>query len=160
MKTTAQIAVCREPGTDDLPLPDYATAGAAGMDLRAAVPADYPVILQPGQRALIPTGLRFAIPDGFEAQIRPRSGLALKFGIGMVNAPGTIDSDYRGPVGVLLINFGDAPFTISRGDRIAQIVFAPVARAEWIEMEALAATERGDGGFGSTGQGNLDTVAG
>ena len=151
MKTTAQIAVCREPGTDDLPLPDYATAGAAGMDLRAAVPADNPLLLRPGQRALVPTGLRFAIPDGFEAQIRPRSGLALKYGIGMVNAPGTIDSDYRGPVGVLLINFGDAPFLISRGDRIAQIVFAPVARAEWIEVETLEITERGAGGFGSTG---------
>ena len=150
---TAQVAVCREPDTEDLPLPQYETAGAAGMDLRAAVPAGHPVVLTPGQRAMIPTGLRFALPDGFEAQIRPRSGLALRHGIGMVNAPGTVDSDYRGPVGVLLINFGDAPFTISRGDRIAQMVIAPVARAALfeIEMNALDVTPRGAGGFGSTG---------
>ena len=149
---TARILIRREAGADDLPLPNYATAGAAGMDVCAAVSADSAVTLLPGQRALIPAGFRMALPTGYEAQIRPRSGLALRHGIGMVNAPGTIDSDYRGPVGVLLINFGEAPFTISRGDRIAQMVIAPVARAVWVETEALDETERGEGGFGSTGR--------
>ncbi len=150
---TARITIYREANAADLPLPEYATAGAAGMDLRAAVPEDCPVTLAPGERAAISTGLRMAIPAGFEAQIRPRSGLALRRGIGMVNSPGTIDSDYRGPVMVLLINFGAEDFTITRGDRIAQMVIAPVARAIWVEVEAelLDETARGLGGFGSTG---------
>ena len=148
---TARILICRTESAEDLPLPDYATAGAAGMDVCAAVPADSPVMLRPGQRALIPAGFRMAIPEGFEAQIRPRSGLALRHGIGMVNSPGTIDCDYRGPVGVLLINFGEEDFTITRGDRIAQMVIAPVARAVCIAVEILDETERGAGGFGSTG---------
>ena len=144
--------ICRTEGAEDLPLPEYATAGAVGMDVCAAVPADSPVTLAPGQRALIPAGFRMAIPDGYEAQIRPRSGLALRHGIGMVNSPGTIDCDYRGPVGVLLINWGEEDFTIARGDRIAQMVIAPVARAICVEVETLDATERGAGGFGSTGR--------
>ena len=148
---TARILIWREAGAEDLPLPDYATAGAAGMDLRAAVPVNLPVTLLPGQRALIPAGFRMALPFGYEAQIRPRSGLALRHGIGMVNSPGTIDCDYRGPIGILLINFGETPFTIARGDRIAQMVAAPVARAVWIETENLEDTARGEGGFGSTG---------
>lgn len=137
----------------DLALPDYATEGAAGMDLYAAVPADAPTTLRPGERALISTGLRIAVPPGFEAQVRPRSGLALRHGIGLVNGPGTIDSDYRGVVQVLLVNLGEEPVTFHRGDRIAQLVVAPVARAEWRLTDQLDDTERGGGGFGSTGVG-------
>ena len=144
---SVQIALRREPGTEDLPLPQYATAGAAGMDLVAAVPMDRPVTLLPGQRALIPTGLRIAVPAGYEAQIRPRSGLALKYGIGMANSPGTIDSDYRGPVGVLLVHFGEAPFVISRGDRIAQMVIAPVVQAVWAEVEIIGRDKARRGRF-------------
>jgi dUTP pyrophosphatase len=143
------VGITREPGTEDIPLPSYETEWAAGMDLRAAVTE--PMVLHPGERAMVPTGLRIAIPHGFEAQARPRSGLAIRHGIGMINAPGTIDSDYRGEVRVLLINHGQEPFTIQRGDRIAQIVFAPVVRAEWAVCDSLEATERGDGGFGHTG---------
>ena len=135
----------------DLPLPDYATALAAGMDLRAAVPADDPVTLAPGQRALVPTGLAIALPAGYEAQVRPRSGLALKHGITCLNGPGTIDADYRGEIGVILVNLGEAPFTIERGMRIAQMVVAPIARVRWQVVETLDDTERGEGGFGSTG---------
>ena len=145
------ISICREPDALDLPLPRYATSGAAGMDLHAAVPADAPVTLLPGQRALISTGLRIALPSGYEAQIRPRSGLAVKHGIGMVNSPGTVDSDYRGVVQMILINWGDQPFTIQRGERIAQMVIAPVTQANVVEVDELDITERGESGFGSTG---------
>jgi len=135
----------------DLPLPAYETEGAAGMDLRAAVESE--VILGPGARAAIPTGIRVALPNGFEAQVRPRSGLARKHGIGMVNSPGTIDSDYRGEIQVLLVNHGDQDFAVRRGDRIAQLVVAPVARVAWQESDDLDDTERGSGGFGHTGTG-------
>lgn len=147
-----RVPVAREPGCDDLPLPAYETAHAAGMDLRAAVPAEAPVVLAPGARAMVPTGLRIAVPPGYEAQVRPRSGLAWKHGISMVNTPGTIDADYRGEVKILLINHGDAPFEIRRGERIAQLVIAPVARCEWAPAEHLPDTERGAGGFGHTGR--------
>jgi dUTP pyrophosphatase len=147
-----RILIQREPDAQDLPLPHYATAGAAGMDLHAAVPADAPLTLQPGERALISTGLRMALPEGYEAQIRPRSGLAARHGIGMVNAPGTVDADYRGIVQVILINWGAEPFVIRRGDRIAQMVVAPVLQVSLREVDELDPTERGDGGFGSTGR--------
>jgi dUTP pyrophosphatase len=143
-----RLRVSRLPGAEDLPLPSYATPGAAGLDLRAAVPA--PLRVAPGERVLVPTGLRVAVPPGFEAQVRPRSGLALRHGILLPNAPGTIDSDYRGEVQVILWNAGTEPFAISRGDRIAQLVVAPVARVE-LEEGALDDTTRGAGGFGSTG---------
>jgi dUTP pyrophosphatase len=149
MTLQTTVLVQREPGTEDLPLPAYATHGSAGMDLLAAVDAD--VVLQPGERRLVSTKMRIALPEGFEAQVRPRSGLALKHGIGMVNAPGTIDSDYRGIIQVILINHGDEPFTVCRGDRIAQLVIAPVARAVLVETDSLPDTVRGDGGFGHTG---------
>ena len=135
----------------DLPLPAYETAGAAGMDLRAAVSGDEALVLSPGTRAAVPTGLAFALPGGFEAQVRPRSGLALKAGVTVANAPGTIDADYRGELKVLLINLGAEDFVIRRGDRIAQLVIAPVVQASWCEVENLDATDRGTGGFGSTG---------
>jgi dUTP pyrophosphatase len=134
----------------DLPLPAYRTAGAAGMDLLAAVAA--PLELAPGERRLVPTGIALALPDGYEAQVRPRSGLALDHGVTVLNAPGTIDGDYRGEVGVLLVNHGREPFRVARGDRIAQLVVAPVARADWCEAASLAPTPRGPGGFGSTGR--------
>ena len=132
-------------------LPAYATAGAAGADVRANFADRKSVTLAAGARALIPTGLRMAIAQGFEVQIRPRSGLALKHGISMVNAPGTIDSDYRGPVGVILVNMGDAPFDVTHGMRIAQMVVAPVVQARFLLVDTLDATARGAGGFGSTG---------
>lgn len=135
----------------DLPLPSYATAGAAGMDLLAAVPE--PVTLQPGGRTVIPTGLCIALPPGYELQVRPRSGLALKHGIILPNSPGTIDEDYRGEVGVIVLNAGDQPFTVEHGMRIAQAVIAPVERVSWAECDSLDATTRGTGGFGSTGTG-------
>jgi dUTP pyrophosphatase len=144
-----QIAVTRTPEGEELPLPAYATPDAAGMDLHAAVESE--VTLQPGERALISTGLRIALPPGYEAQIRPRSGLALRHGISMVNSPGTLDADYRGTVCVLLINHGHEPFTLRRGDRIAQMVVAPVVRSTWLEVTELPASERGEGGFGHTG---------
>jgi dUTP pyrophosphatase len=146
---TVQIAVRRLPHGKDLPLPGYATAGAAGMDLLAAV--DAPVTVAPGGRALIPTGLAIALPPGYELQVRPRSGLALRHGIVLPNSPGTIDEDYRGEVQVIVLNAGDAPFTIERGARIAQAVLAPVVRARWHETESLEDTGRAEGGFGSTG---------
>jgi dUTP pyrophosphatase len=136
---------------EGLDLPAYETSGAAGMDLRAAVPADTPLVLLPGQRALVPTGFVFEIPDGFEVQIRPRSGLAFKNGITCLNTPGTIDSDYRGEVNVLLINLGEDDFTVSRGMRIAQMVIAPVTQARVAEAAEATSTVRGTGGFGSTG---------
>lgn len=143
------IQVLRLPHAADLPLPSYATAGAAGMDFVAAITA--PLTLAPGQRALVPTGLRLAIPPGYELQMRPRSGLALKNGITLPNSPGTIDEDYRGELGVILLNAGTEPFTIERGMRIAQGVLAPVVRAAWAEVRELPETVRGEGGFGSTG---------
>jgi dUTP diphosphatase len=139
-----------------LPLPSYETAGAAGMDLYAALPDGGSVTLAPGQRHLIPSGLSLALPPGFEAQIRPRSGLALKHGISMVNAPGTIDSDYRGEIGVLLINLGSEPFTVRRGERIGQMIIAAYVQAEWQVVQTLDETSRGAGGFGSTGTGEAE----
>ena len=147
------LAFRRLPHNPELPLPAYATAGAAGMDLCAAVPHDKPVQLAPGARGLIPTGFAIALPTGFEAQVRPRSGLALKHGVTVLNTPGTIDSDYRGEIGVILLNTGDTPFSIARGDRIAQMVIAAVAQAQPVEVQELVETERGAGGFGSTGAG-------
>jgi dUTP pyrophosphatase len=143
------ILVRRLPHAQGLPLPAYATAGAAGMDLLAAI-AD-PIIVAPGGRALIPTGLTIALPPGYELQVRPRSGLALRHGITLPNTPGTIDEDYRGEIGVILLNTGTEPFVVERGSRIAQAVLAPVSRAEWQEVDTLDATTRAAGGFGSTG---------
>ncbi len=134
-----------------LPLPTYQTKDAAGCDLAAAVAEDAPLILPPGGRALVPTGIAIALRSGFEAQVRPRSGLAVKFGVTVLNAPGTIDADYRGEIKVPIINHGDTPFTITRGMRIAQLIVAPVTRAIFVEVEALSETGRGAGGFGSTG---------
>jgi dUTP pyrophosphatase len=147
MGVTIQVRVL--PHGAGLPLPAYATPGAAGMDLLAAVAA--PVTIEPGKRALIPTGLAIALPPGFEMQVRPRSGLALRHGIVLPNSPGTIDEDYRGEVQVIVLNAGDAPFTVERGMRIAQAVVAPVVRAEWTEVDSLDDTSRSTGGFGSTG---------
>ncbi len=149
---TVSISVRRLPHNADLPLPAYETALSAGMDLRAAVPEDAPLTLAPNARALVPTGLAMALPAGFEAQVRPRSGLALKHGVTCLNTPGTIDADYRGEVQVLLINLGDAPFVIKRGERIAQMIIAPVTQGAWVEAETLDDTARGAGGFGSTGK--------
>ena len=154
---TVVVRLLRDDGADpDVPLPDYATAGAAGADLRANFAEDLRsdgVVLLPGARTLVPTGLRFEIPDGYEVQIRPRSGLALKHGITLLNTPGTIDSDYRGLVGVILANLGDAPFRVCHGERIAQMVVAPVTQARFALAETLTETDRGAGGFGSTGRG-------
>ncbi len=150
MTATIPIAVTRLPHAHDLALPAYATQHSAGMDLLAAVVE--PVTLATGERALIPTGLAIALPDGYEAQIRPRSGLALKHGITLVNTPGTIDADYRGEIGVIVINHGHAAFTIERGMRIAQMVIAAYTRAHFEEVATLPETARGTGGFGSTGQ--------
>ena len=146
------LRVERLPHAEGLPLPAYETSGSAGMDLRAAVAGETPVILPPGGRALVPTGLKIALEPGFEAQVRPRSGLALKHGITCLNSPGTIDSDYRGEVGVILINHGEEPFVIRRGERIAQLVIARHEQAALVEVEALDETARGAGGFGSTGR--------
>jgi dUTP pyrophosphatase len=143
------IQVRRLPHGEGLPLPAYATAGAAGMDLLAAVTT--PVTVDPGKRALIPTGLTIALPAGYELQVRPRSGLALRNGVILPNSPGTIDEDYRGEVQVIVLNAGDAPFLIERGMRVAQAIVAPVVQATWQEVEALDDTSRGTGGFGSTG---------
>jgi len=145
------IAVKRLPHAEGLPLPGYETAHAAGMDLRAAVAEDAPLVLHPGDRRPVPTGLCIAIPPGFEGQVRPRSGLALRHGISCLNSPGTIDADYRGEVVVILINHGAEAFTVRRGERIAQLLISPVVRAEWREAESLDETDRGEGGFGSTG---------
>lgn len=147
MHSDVPVPVLRLPHFDGLELPAYATAGAAGMDVLAAED----VVLQPGGRHAVATGLAMAVPDGFELQVRPRSGLALKHGISLPNTPGTIDSDYRGELKVILINLGDFPFEIRRGDRIAQLVLAPVVRATWLKVEELDETQRGEGGFGSTG---------
>jgi len=146
------VRVERLPHAEGLPLPAYETGGSAGMDLRAALADDAPLTLAVGARALVPTGLRIAMEAGFEAQVRPRSGLALKHGLTCLNSPGTIDSDYRGEVGVILINHGQEPFVIRRGDRIAQMVIARHEQAEMLEVAALDETARGAGGFGSTGR--------
>ncbi|HWX49080.1 MAG TPA: dUTP diphosphatase [Roseomonas sp.] len=145
----AEITVRRLPHAEGLPLPSYATAGAAGFDLLAAVTV--PLVVAPGARVLVPTGLCLALPAGYELQVRPRSGLALKHGIVLPNSPGTIDEDYRGELQIIIMNAGDAPFTIERGTRIAQGVLAPVTRATWREADSLPDTPRGKGGFGSTG---------
>jgi dUTP pyrophosphatase len=145
------VRITRLPHGADLPLPSYQSAHAAGLDLIAAVPQDAPLALAPGARALIPTGIAIALPEGHEAQVRPRSGLAAKHGLTVLNAPGTIDADYRGELQVLLINLGNEAVSVTRGMRIAQLVIAPVARAQLRELPALDATGRGKGGFGSTG---------
>lgn len=147
---SVNVDIIALPHAADIPLPEYATADSAGMDLRAATTET--ITLKPGERKLVPTGIAIALPPGFEAQVRPRSGLALKFGIGMVNAPGTIDADYRGEVGVLLINHGHDDFVINRGDRIAQLVIASYTRVSWVRQDVLDETERGRGGFGHTGK--------
>jgi dUTP pyrophosphatase len=152
-----EVAVRRLPHGEGLDLPAYATADSAGLDLLAAV--EQPVTLLPGQRGLIPTGLAIALPAGFEAQVRPRSGLALRHGITLLNAPGTIDADYRGEVGVILINLGQDPFTIERGARIAQLVVAAHSRVVWRPSETLEQSGRGSGGFGSTGLGTRGDAA-
>jgi dUTP pyrophosphatase len=144
-----RVAITRLNGSEDLPLPGYMTDHAAGMDLVAAVLED--LVLSPGQRALVPTGIAIALPEGFEAQIRPRSGLALKSGITLVNTPGTIDADYRGEIRIILINHGHEAFVVRRGDRIAQMIVAPVCRVRWDVQAALPSTDRGSGGFGHTG---------
>ncbi|RZJ18434.1 MAG: dUTP diphosphatase [Brevundimonas sp.] len=146
------VQIQRLPHAQDLPLPAYETMGSAGMDLRAAVAEDQPLTLAPGARALVPTGLKIALQPGYEAQVRPRSGLALKHGLTCLNSPGTIDSDYRGEVGVILANLGAEPFVVRRGERIAQMVIAAYAQAKLEEVDALDETARGAGGFGSTGR--------
>lgn len=146
------LRIQRLPHSKGLALPAYETTGSAGMDLRAAVPVDAPLTLAPGARALVPTGLKIALEHGWEAQVRPRSGLALKHGVTCLNSPGTIDSDYRGEVGVILINHGAEPFVIQRGERIAQMIIAAHAQAVIAEVESLDETARGEGGFGSTGR--------
>ena len=152
MSKTVRIEVAALPHFEGLALPAYETALSAGMDLRAAVAEDEPMTVAPGQRVLAPTGLTIAVPAGYEAQIRPRSGLALKHGLTCLNTPGTIDADYRGEVKVILINLGQEPFVIRRGERIAQMVIAPVTQGEWEAVETLSETARGAGGFGSTGR--------
>ena len=147
-----QIKIVQQGHATGLPLPAYETAEAAGMDLRAAVPEDEPIVLRPGARAMVPTGLCIALPKGFEAQVRPRSGLAAKHGLTCLNSPGTVDSDYRGELKVILINLGEEDFTIRRGERIAQMVIAPVVQAHWAQVTSLDETARGAGGFGSTGR--------
>ncbi|MGQ0532060.1 MAG: dUTP diphosphatase [Caulobacteraceae bacterium] len=149
-KVTIQVTPL--PHFEGLVLPTYETALSAGMDLRAAVPDDEPIVVAPGQRALAPTGLTIALPAGYEAQVRPRSGLALKHGVTCLNTPGTIDADYRGEVKVILINLGQEPFAIKRGERIAQLVIAPVTQAQWNVVAVLPGSARGAGGFGSTGR--------
>jgi dUTP pyrophosphatase len=150
--SSIEVRVLRLPHGAGLPLPAYQTEHSAGLDLMAAVPADAPLTLAPGARALVPTGLAIALPSDCEAQVRPRSGLAVRQGIAVLNAPGTVDADYRGEVQVLLVNLGQEPVAIARGMRIAQLVVAPVARAQLVETTSLEETARGAGGFGSTGR--------
>jgi dUTP pyrophosphatase len=152
VNATVRVDIRQLPHAEGLALPAYQSADAAGLDLLAAVPEHAPKVLSPGKYALIPTGLTIALPPGYEAQVRPRSGLAAKHGITVLNAPGTVDADYRGEIGVLLINHGDTPFPIHRGERIAQMVIASVARAEIVAAASLSTTDRGSGGFGSTGR--------
>jgi dUTP pyrophosphatase len=147
-----RVNIRQLPHAEGLPLPAYQTAHAAGLDLLAAVPESAPLVLAPGQHALVPTGLAIALPEGFEAQVRPRSGLAAKHGVTVLNSPGTIDADYRGEIQVILINHGAEPFTIRRGERIAQMVIAPVVQATLVATASLDETDRGSGGFGSTGR--------
>jgi len=147
-----RIDVRQLPHGKGLSLPAYQTAHAAGLDLLAAVPEDSPLVLEAGKHAMVPTGLTIALPEGYEAQVRPRSGLAAKHGVTVLNAPGTVDADYRGEISVLLINHGAVPFTIRRGERIAQMVIAAVVKAELVLVDSLADTQRGSGGFGSTGR--------
>ena len=152
MNQSIQVNIRQLPHAEGLPLPAYQTAHAAGLDLLAAVPENAPLALAPGKHAIVPTGLAIALPEGFEAQVRPRSGLAAKHGITVLNSPGTIDADYRGEIQVILINHGTEPFTIRRGERIAQMVIAPVVQATLIPVATLSETDRGGGGFGSTGR--------
>ncbi len=151
MREPVQIRLEVLPHGEGLPLPAYQTAGAAGLDMTAALADDAPLTIKPGDRALVPTGVRIELPEGYEGQIRPRSGLALDHGVTVLNAPGTVDSDYRGEVMALLVNLGSAPHTIRRGDRVAQFVVQGVARAELLVVEELEESGRGEGGFGSTG---------
>ena len=152
MNGPIQVNIHQLPHAEGLPLPAYQSAHAAGLDLLAAVPESAPLALAPGKHALVPTGLAIALPEGFEAQVRPRSGLAAKHGITVLNSPGTIDADYRGEIQVILINHGTEPFTIRRGERIAQMVIAPVVQAALVPVASLTETDRGSGGFGSTGR--------
>ena len=152
MSATIKIDIRQLPHAEGLALPAYQSADAAGMDLLAAVPPEAPLILPPGKYATVPTGLAIALPPGFEAQVRPRSGLAAKHGVTVLNSPGTVDADYRGEINVILINHGEAPFPIRRGERIAQMVIAPVTQAQLVAVTSLSATDRGSGGFGSTGR--------
>jgi dUTP pyrophosphatase len=147
-----KIDILRLPHGEGLAFPSYQSAHAAGLDLVAAVPEGAPLVLPPGRHAMVPTGVAIALPEGFEAQVRPRSGLASRHAVTVLNAPGTVDADYRGEIGVILINHGGEPFAIRRGERIAQLVIAPVARAEFVQADALPPTDRGSGGFGSTGR--------
>ena len=152
MSATVKVDICQLPHAKGLALPAYQSIHAAGLDLLAAVPEDVPIMLAPGKHGLIPTGLTIALPPGYEAQVRPRSGLAAKHGVTVLNSPGTVDADYRGEIAVLLINHGDAPFPIRRGERIAQMVIAPVTQVELVPVTSLSTTARGSGGFGSTGR--------
>jgi dUTP pyrophosphatase len=152
VSVTVKVDIRQLPHGEGLALPAYQSAHAAGLDLLAAIPENEPLLLPPGQRVLVPSGISIALPSGYEAQIRPRSGLASKHGVTVLNAPGTVDADYRGEIAVLLINLGDAPFAIRRGERIAQMVIAPVVRADLVLAASLSTTVRGSGGFGSTGQ--------
>ena len=152
MSGTVRVEIRQLPHGEGLALPSYQSADAAGLDLLAAVPETAPLILLPGEHALVPTGLSIALPSGFEAQVRPRSGLAARHGVTVLNSPGTIDADYRGEISVILINHGGAPFAVRRGERIAQMVIAPVVRAELVPVVSLSTTNRGSGGFGSTGR--------
>ena len=148
---SVDVRVKRLPHGKDLPLPTYQSASSAGLDLQAAIAPQTTLVIEPGSRELVPTGLAIELPEGFEAQIRPRSGLALKKGVTLVNTPGTIDADYRGEIGVIVINHGSEPFEIVRGDRIAQMIVAPVVQARLVEVDDLSSSDRGAGGFGSTG---------
>lgn len=152
MMDSVRVSLRLLPHAEDLELPGYETEQSAGMDLRAAVPENEPVKLQPGQRALVPTGLQIALPAGHEGQVRPRSGLSIRNGVTVLNAPGTIDADYRGELKVILINHGEQPFVITRGERIAQLIVAKHERVEWVRAEVLEETARGEGGFGHTGR--------
>ena len=156
MNDAIRVNVQQLPHAEGLALPAYQSSHAAGLDLLAAVPEQTPVVLAPSQHAMIPTGLVIALPDGYEAQVRPRSGLAARNGITIINAPGTVDADYRGEIQVVLVNLSREPFTIERGQRIAQLIVAPVLHAKMIEMKTLNRTERGTKGFGSTGRDPID----
>jgi dUTP pyrophosphatase len=152
MSDPIKVDVRQLPHAEGLPLPSYQSSQAAGLDLVAAIPEHAPLVLAAGQHAMVPTGLVIALPDGFEAQVRPRSGLAARHGVTVLNSPGTVDADYRGEINVLLVNLGTASFTIRRGERIAQMIVAPVMRVELVRAVSLSATTRGSGGFGSTGR--------